>query len=510
MMERREFAKRLAIMVGVGAAGAVSARETTAEKRSQVQQLYSAQQLHDTVNILRFGTQEKASDAFYNAFIYLNKRGGGNLLVPNGNYVFDKPVKTRIGCKISIYTSSNSIMTMKTDGDMFDITGSENAAIRFFGNGEFIYDGPATKDAACIRFVSLTNGKKYATSSFECNGRIRIRKGDNEWAYGIHLTDVRDAVLVNIQFDGLNLKGKPSSQIGVFAQAKSAASVSWVISDLQFNDLKTGFHIESDSVPGIEGLKFFNCDMAGVENGIVFNNNSDYHPPQIELIGCHINGHNTLISIKKAISIHIVGGLYYRNGMGGAFFEFDGVQDVSIVGPSFSVTGKKTDIPGIVIDGNNEESGLFRISDCHFWSHGRKSPFIELKGNISGVTLSNSTKDSSGKWIETSGMKSPKSLVNVCSDTIKLSQADKGDTWGISLKNNNGVIDLSSVPPGIVFIDNGEIKKINGGRIGSEYTLVSESIITLVKGVNVKNGSVIQRQAKVVCLINMGGFYIAK
>lgn len=509
-MERRDFAKRLALMVGAGAAGAVSSRVSAAEERSQVQQLYSPQQLHDTVNVLKFGTQENASDAFYKAFIYLNKRGGGNLLVPNGNYVFDKPVKTRIGCKISVYTSSNSIMTMKSDGDMFDITGSENAAIRFFGNGEFIYDGPATSNAACIRFVSLTNGKKYATSSFECNGRIRIRKGGNEWAYGIHLTDVRDAVLVNIQFDGLNQKGKPSSQVGVFAQAKSAASVSWVISDLQFNDLKTGFHIESDSVPGVEGLKFFNCDMAGVGNGIVFNNNSGYHPPQIELIGCHINGHNTLVSIKKAISIHIVGGLYYRNGTGGSFFNFDGVQDVSIVGPSFSVTGKQTDIPGIVIDGSNEESGLFRISDCHFWSHGRKSPFIELKGKVSGITLSNSTKDSSGKWIETGGMKTPKSSITVCSDTIKLTQADKGDTWGVSIKNNNGVIDLSPVPPGVVFVDNGEIKKITGGRIGSEYTLVSDSTLSLVQGVNVKNGSAVQRQAKVISLINMGDFYFAK
>lgn len=509
-MERRDFAKRLALIIGAGAAGAASARASATEERSQLQQLYTPQQLHDTVNILKFGTQENASEAFYNAFLYLNKRGGGNLLVPNGNYSFDKPVKTRIGCKISVYTSSNSIMTMKADGDMFNITGSENAALRFFGNGEFIYDGPETNSAACIRFVSLTNGKKYATSSFECNGRIRIRKSSNEWAYGIHLTDVRDAVLVNIQFDGLNQKGRPSSQIGVFAQAKSAASVSWVISDLQFNDLKTGFHVESDSVPGVEGLKFFNCDMAGVGNGIVYNNNSSYHPPQIELIGCHINGHDTLVSIKKAISIHIIGGLYYRNGVEGAFFNFDGVQDVSIVGPSFSVTGKQTDIPAIIIDGRDEESGLFRISDCHFWAHGRNSPFIELKGMVSSITLSNSTKDSSGKWIETREMKTPKSSITVCSNTIKLSQPDKGDTWGIDLKNNKGVIDLSPVPPGIVFIDDGEIKKVTGGRVGCEYIIVCNSTISLVQGVNVKNGSAVQRQAKVISLINMGDFYIAK
>ncbi|WP_193133731.1 hypothetical protein [Klebsiella grimontii] len=176
-MERRDFAKKLAVIVSAGATGVVSAG-VSAEEKNHINKLYTQEQLHDTVNVLKFGTQDHASDAFYNAFMYLNKRGGGNLLVPNGNYFFDKPVKTRIGCKISVYTSSNSIMTMKSDGDMFDITGSENAALRFFGNGEFIYNGPVTNSAACIRFISLINGKKYATSSFECNGRIRIRKGN--------------------------------------------------------------------------------------------------------------------------------------------------------------------------------------------------------------------------------------------------------------------------------------------------------------------------------------------
>ncbi|HHT0496710.1 TPA: hypothetical protein ACTXFX_002727 [Raoultella planticola] len=508
-MKRRDFTRNLALLVGAGTAGALSHTVKAAEL-GDIRELYSKEQLHDTVSVLKFGTQENASEAFYLALIYLNKRGGGNLLVPNGNYLFDNAVKTRIGCKISIYTSSNAIMTMKSDCDMFDITGSENAALRFFGNGEFIYDGPETKNAACIRFVSLTNGNKYASSSFECNGRIRIRKGSNEWAYGIHLTDVRDAVLVNIQFDGLNRKDNPSSQIGIFAQSKNAASVSWVISDLQFNDLYTGFHIESSSAPGVEGLKFFNCDMAGVKNGIIFNNSSNYYPPQIELIGCHINGHGTLFSVKKAISIHIVGGLYYRNGTGGAFFIFENVQDVSIVGPSFSTTGKNTDIPCIVISGDTQESSLFRISDVHFWSHGKKSPFLDLKGTVSNVSLSNSTKDSNGKWIDTTELKTKKSTITVCKNTIKLSDIDMGDSWGVKIDNQNGIIDLSSAIPGVVFIDNGEIKKIIGGRSNVEYTLISESPIKFISGVNVKNGSGLQPQAKVITLLNIGDLYIVK
>ncbi|HBQ2695770.1 hypothetical protein [Klebsiella pneumoniae] len=508
-MERRDFAKKIALIVSAGAAGAIST-SSLADEKNNISELYTQETMHDTVNVLKFGTQENASDAFYNAILYLNKRGGGNLLVPNGNYIFNKSIKTRIGCKISIYTSSNSIMTMKTDDDMFNIIGSENAALRFFGNGEFVYDGPETSDASCIRFISLVSGKKFASSSFECNGRIRIRKGINEWAYGIHLTDVRDAILINLQFDGLNTPNRASSQIGVFAQAKKTPSVSWVISDLQFNDLKTGFHVESDATPGVEGLKFFNCDMAGVRYGIVFNNNSSYYPPQIELIGCHINGYDTLISIRKVISIHVVGGLYYRKGNEGEFFKFENSQDISIVGSSFAITNHETDVPGIVIDSGDGVSAYYRISDCHYWAHGRKSPFIEIKGKASNITLSNSTKDSLGKWIETGNMVSPKSSISVCKDTIKLSLIDKGDTWGVKQDNHNGTMDLSLSLPGVIFIENGNINKIIGGVIGAEYILIADSGISINPSANVKNYSAAQHQDKVITIINLGDFYIVK
>ncbi|MBL4373337.1 hypothetical protein [Klebsiella pneumoniae] len=475
-MERRDFAKRLALMVGAGAAGAVSSRVSAAEERSQVQQLYSPQQLHDTVNVLKFGTQENASDAFYKAFIYLNKRGGGNLLVPNGNYIFDKPVKTRIGCKISVYTSSNSIMTMKSDGDMFDITGSENAAIRFFGNGEFIYDGPATSNAACIRFVSLTNGKKYATSSFECNGRIRIRKGGNEWAYGIHLTDVRDGILVGLQIDGLNRREAPSRQIGISINSHNSPSVSWVINNMQINDVDTAYDIKSDSTPGVEGLKFFNCDMGGVRRGIFYNNTTEYMPPQIEIVGCHINGRESLISINRAVSVHILGGLLYKNGINGNFIDFNGVSDVSIVGITLTVIGEKSDSPGIYIKGSaTEPSGLIRVSDCNYWAHGKKSPFIVLSGTIFKFGISNTMKDSIGKMLDLSELHAEKSTITIDRDTVKLTALEKGESWGVAIDNHSGVVDLTNTIPGVVYLKSNKISSIKGALLNVEYTLVSTS-----------------------------------
>ncbi|WP_152495234.1 hypothetical protein [Dickeya sp. NCPPB 3274] len=512
-MERRELAKKILYVAGGALAGVTVLESQADELKNQhvdIASLYrSKNTLHDTVNILQFGTMDDASSAFYQALLYINRRGGGNLLVPNGNYSFNKRVEIRIGCKISIYTSSNAIMTMYSDEDMFSIIGSEHAALRIFGNGEFIYSGPRTDHASCIRFTSFNHDGVYASSSFECNGRLRFRKGKNEWKYAIHLTDVRDVVLVGPQFDGLNLPERMSEQIGVYVQAKNSASVSWVINDLQFNDMNTAFHIESNTVPGAEGFKFFNCDMVGIKCGIYFKNNTKYYPPQLEIVGCHMNGYGSLIDINKALSIHIVGGLFYRKGVSeGAFLEFDSVQDVSIVGASFCLTGKETDVPCILIKSTDGISGFFRISDCHFWANKRRKPFLKILGKINMLLLSNSSKDSSGKWIDTSEMSSFKDNIYIDTNTISLSEVDKGDMWGGVVDCSMGIVDLRNALPGIVYLKNvTALRKIIGGRINSTYILRSDSVIELQYGINITNGSEVGKGKKTISVIFDGENY---
>ncbi|MCG8158733.1 hypothetical protein JMY81_20900 [Brenneria goodwinii] len=486
-MDRRNLAKKIVLALGGAMAGAYVLPARSEVNQPDIKSLYSSREdLHDTISVLKFGSGEDASTAFYQAFIYLNKRGGGNLLVPNGNYKFNKSVKARIGCKISIYTSSNAIMKMTTDDDMFNITGSENAALRFFGNGEFIYDGPESNDAACVRFSSLVRNGRYASSSFEFNGRIRIRKGSNEWRYGLHLTDVRDAVLVGTQFDGMNKKNRPSRQIAVSINSKNSASVSWVISEIQINDVDTAFDINSNSTPGIEGLKFFNCDMGGVKNGIVFNNSEKYIPPQIEIFGCHINGTGKLIAISKAISIHIVGGLFYKKGTEGSFIELSSASDVSIIGVSLTLIGKESDAPGIVIYGNAQyTSGLIRISDCNLWGNGKKSPFIKVHGSIYNLSLSNSTKDTNGKWIDTSDLKLGKGTISIDTNTVRLSKDDVADLYGDYISNENGIVDLRNSIPGIVYLKNSKINGFVGGRINTEYTIISRNEIKITSAKNI-------------------------
>jgi hypothetical protein len=107
-------------------------------------------------------------------------------------------------------------------------------------------------------------------------------------------------------------------------------------------------------------------------------------------------------------------------------------------------------------------------------------------------------------------MESPKSSISVCKDTIKLSERDKGDTWGVKLINNNGLIDLSLSPPGVIFIEGGKINKITGGVVGAEYTLVADSGITVNSSANVKNASAFEHQVNVITFINLGDFYIVK
>ncbi len=535
-MERRAAAKKIALAIGGVMAGASIPISKSAQQATyQLPNLAKAQntfmrrsiveKLRDTVSVLDFGTTDDASNAFYLALLHLNKQGGGNLLVPSGNYQFNKSVKARIGCKISIYTSSNTYFTMTEDAHMFDIIGSSNAALRFFGNGEFIYGANTkTKTAICIRFASMSTEKKYASSSFECSGRMRFRKGKYEWKHSIYLIDPRDVILASPQFDGLNDSNGLSQQTAVVVEANNSAAVSWTLTDLQFNDLYDCISVVSNAVPGAEGFKLVNCDMAGVCHGFSFINKSGYYPPQIELVGCHINGYGTLFEVEKVISIHITGGLYYRRGHGlaeseasadsyndGSFFKFTDVQEVSIVGAGLSITDKKLAVPGIEINGINNESSFIRISDCHFWAHGRDVPFIKLNGKVSNLTLSNSTKDSIGKWIDTTKLSGFKNSIGIDTHTIRLTDADKGDLWGGELQIKNGVLDIRNTLPGIAYLKNDtetQLKKIVGGKINSLYTIIISKEIELISGLNISNGGSFSKGSKVLNVMCCGDNFV--
>lgn len=54
-------------------------------------------------------------------------------------------------------------------------------------------------------------------------------------------------------------------------------------------------------------------------------------------------------------------------------------------------------------------------------------------------------KDSSGKMLELSNLSSGKSTITVDRDTVKLTDMEKGESWGVNVENHDGVVDLTNV-----------------------------------------------------------------
>ncbi|HGS6877654.1 TPA: hypothetical protein ACMEVV_004808 [Klebsiella quasipneumoniae subsp. quasipneumoniae] len=459
-------------------------------------------------NVLFFGSSHNASEMFLRAIRYLNTHGGGDLYVPSGEYSFDDTVYITINTRITIITASNSLFIKKTDSDLFSIEATITGSMRILGHGEFIYNGPKTNKAACVRFKNQTKGRGIASSSFEINGRMRIRKGRYEWKYGLYLENTRDTIIQGIQIDGLSSELHRSKQIGIYSVSNDSPSVSWTICNVQLNDLYIGFYFECNHIPGIEGLKIINCDIVGVATGISYVNNTKYFPPQIEIIGCHINGYDDLISINKSLSIHIVSCLLYRSGSKGGFIRFTGVQDVTINSVSFAIIDVKTDVPGIVLDGRLSTSAFVRVDNCHYWAYHKKSPFISLLGDIKTISLGLSTKDSYGKWIDTVNLSSPKSNVSIDTETIALTKHDYGDLIGCDLECKEGVLNLSDVVIGPTFISSDvPIKKLVSGKINKRYILIMKDKANFSDDINILNIEEFPKGKSIIEIVCVGDDY---
>lgn len=102
----------------------------------------------------------------------------------------------------------------------------------------------------------------------------------------------------------------------------------------------------------------------------------------------------------------------------------------------------------------------------------KKSPFIILAGTIYKVGVSNSMKDSDGKFFDISGVRVGKSTIAIDRDTVMLTPIEKGESWGGVIENNDGIVDLNNAVPGVVYLKSNKISSIHGALLNTEYTLV--------------------------------------
>ncbi|WP_282808957.1 hypothetical protein [Klebsiella pneumoniae] len=440
--------------------------------------------LDDTASVLDYGPANKASDATSDAIDYLLSIGGGTLFFPRGKYTFTDTVFKTLTASIRIALDANAEIVMAKDADLFYFKTTTGGRLLLCGEGiiraGFVGSQAAgvSSYAAVVRFEGTSNVR-----AFGLEGSLRISKGVmGAFKYGLHLTDVQDPKIFGLHIDGYQQKGE---QVGICITNKNNPSVSWSFSNLDFYDVTVGVEIVTATAPGVEGVKFVDCDFVGVKHGVTYVNNSPYYPPQFEMMGCHVNSYDTCLKLDRLLDIKIIGGLYYRRGFtvdgviqsSGSFFEILNCQDIEINGVTGSITNRNVDVPFIVLAGPTVSLAFARIDNNFFWANSRSSPFLTLSGSIRTVVLSaGNIKDSNGKWLVEDGVTNLASADILVQNGLNLSPVHDGNLIISRVPFSDGVVDLSASRAPMVSVSGAiagqSITAFAGGRSGRTYNVL--------------------------------------
>lgn len=410
--------------------------------------------LRDTMSILDYEKSVTEEARWASAIEDLCNRGGGTLIVPAGVYVFTGSIAVSVTKRVQLKFQPGAILHQFVDADLFNIVTTTSGAIDFDGPGEIIAKfGNMSQSSAAIRFQGTSRVR-----SFVCTGSLQIHKdaaSGSQFYEEFHLIDGQDCVIRDVISSGL--VGEYHGR-GIYITAINNPSVSWTIDGVDSYDHEIGVYIEGQISPGVEGVKAFNCDWVGCKHGIHWVNESAYFPPQLEVFGCHINSRGACILLKRLVQVHVIGGLYYRRNSDSlpdvsshSFFMFDGIQDMSIVGASLSVTLSSMTLDAITLKG----TGAFgRIDGNHFWMNQRNGAFIKMEGTYSKLAIGGAnTKDTDGAWINLDRFTGNHTNIQISSD-LRLSGRDWSTIGNVHVDASSGVVDLSKVKRGMLYLSN--------------------------------------------------------
>ncbi|WP_225378335.1 hypothetical protein [Klebsiella pneumoniae] len=451
--------------------------------------------LDDTASVLDYGSATEASDATSDAIDYLLSVGGGTLFFPRGKYTFTYTIVKTLSASIKIVLDANAELVMSRDVDLFYFKTTTSGRLLLCGEGiiraGFVGSEASgvSSSAAVVRFEGTSNVR-----SFGVEGSLRISKGTmGAFKYGFHLTDVQDPKIIGLHMDGYQQKGE---QVGIYITNKNNPSVSWSFANLDFYDVTIGVQIVTAVAPGVEGLKFVDCDFVGVKHGVTYVNTSSYIPPQYEMMGCHVNSYDSCVKLDRLLDVKIIGGLYYRKGItvggvlqsNGSFFEISNCQDIEINGVSGSITNSNVDVPFIVLDGSAISLAFARIDNNLFWANARKSAFLTLSGNIQKIHFSSGNiKDSEGKWLVEDGVTNPSGAGIVIQEGLQLNPAYDGNLIISYVPYSGGVVSLGASRAPMVSVTGAtsgqSITAFSGGRPGKTYNVLCNTAgVKLVHG----------------------------
>jgi hypothetical protein len=202
----------------------------------------------------------------------------------------------------------NTIITKAGDADLFALSGSA-------WNDQFAVTGmtvaPGTNMSSGAAF-SIQDDSVVPTVTME---DVYIPAGGGyEFKYGVKVRNCNAPRFYNVTINGLDTTKLIAWNITLDATGAPTGTHTPKWFGCEVNNANTGIEIVSSVSPGIEGTQLYGCDMASVAYGFVFTNTVagyTYFPPQISLIGGHINATVRCIDVTKAAEVVVKGMVLY-------------------------------------------------------------------------------------------------------------------------------------------------------------------------------------------------------
>lgn len=412
--------------------------------------------LRDTMSVLDFRGSGTEESRWVEAINYMNSAKGGTLIIPAGDYNFTGTVSATLSKRVRLMFQPGANLNQTVDADLFSITSTSNGVLDLEGPGLITAKfGVASDNAAAFRFKGSARVR-----SFVSTGSLQIfadQDAGSAFKYGFHLTDVQDGVIRDTLFSALQGTYHGTA---IYITAVDNPSVSWTIDGIDSYNHEIDIDIVGTRAPGVEGVKLFNCDLVSSKHGLRWVNTSGYVPPQLEMVGCHVNTKSAGVVLNKVLQVHITGGLYYRSvtsvldpaDIARGFFEFTDVQDWSIIGPSLSVVHASINVPAILVKGTTGAFG--RVDGTHFWMNGRDGAFLKLEGALTRMQIGGGcTKDTSGLWVDTAGYTSTPGNLQV-SKSLRLTDLDYANIANVYVDASGGTFNLGNGRRGLITLNN--------------------------------------------------------
>ncbi|MHA7847236.1 phage tail fiber domain-containing protein [Serratia sp. D1N4] len=359
----------------------------------------------NTVYLSDFAYTNDISVAIQSALNYLESVGGGRLICQSGTFDAVTTVSKTITTRITIELNGTWIRKTQEGHTLYIVLANDTAGLEITGTGIFYGSFPENSTYASALVVLGGNGIRALS--------ISSSVGFVGWAAGRFNAFITLNGVSEVHMNGVYIRGGSATNrttYGILILSEYAPSLSHSYHALDIARCEECIYAYSTTSPGIEGLKFIDCDFTSAKHAVnyVHTLGTGYYPPQIEIINCHSNTHSYCYKIEKALNVKIMGGLQYRGGypqpdfpsqLTDGWVYLKNTQD-NVIATSLVMAGGAIDANPVTM----ENCALTRIHGCLFQNTSNKSA-VKIKGTNSSFFLSqDNIKTNNGGWFDESEM----------------------------------------------------------------------------------------------------------